>query len=673
MPIKEAKCPACGAPIQFRAGSSLVVVCDYCHFAVARTDRDLEAIGKVAALADTESNLARGMTGHLGGHAFTVVGRLQLGYGQGTWDEWYAALDDERWCWIAEAQGKVYATFRAGEHPLPTYQALAPGHHLAIPGLAEFVVVERNEAKVLSAEGELPVRVKPGTPVFYADFEGQGGRFGTVDFGDNSTQPKPDLYLGHELTLEQLQLSGADAAPRPAARIRAQKLTCPKCNAPIEIQVPDQSVRVTCAHCNSLLDASQGALRYLGALAKIRATPKIPIGKHGTFRGTDFVCIGFQRRDCVVDGITYSWDEYLLYEQKKGFRWLVESNGHWTFVEPAQAGSVEITGSGVRYAGMDFKAYSEVTATTTCVLGEFYWEVQVGETAEATDYINPPHILSSEQTGKEIVWSRGDYVEPTDVWQAFRQPGSPPERTGVGANQPSPSAASARAVYRWCGLFFFALVLLFLAFEFTAKRQVVFDHSFDVPPGVNPLTIQNPEPPTPDPASGSPGAPSTSGVAPSAETAFFSEPFELNGHTTNMEAHLSASVSNNWVGANCALINDDSGEVEAFALEASYYFGYEDGESWSEGSRSSTEYLSRVRPGRYVVRVEPEWETGKTMPSFRLVLTWGEPRIFYFVLAALLLVSVPFLAWWRERAFESRRWADSTFSSGGSSSSDDDD
>jgi hypothetical protein len=296
---------------------------------------------------------------------------------------------------------------------------------------------------------------------------------------------------------------------------------------------------------------------------------------------------------------------------------------------------------------MDFQRYSSVSATTSYVLGEFYWEVAVGEKAMVADFINPPFVLSSERSGKEIVWSRGTYLEPSEVWQSFRMPGYPPVREGVGANQPSPTLEAANGVYRWFALFGAALVLLFVAFQITAKEQVFFSHPFDSF-GLGPW------------------APPPAGAPPMQESAaFFSDPIDLQGHTSNVQAKISSSVENGWVAANCALINDDTGSVHAFGLEASYYHGYEDGESWSEGSPTGTEYLANVPPGRYVVRVEPEWEVGKRMPDFQLQLTWGVPRILHFLIALVLLCLIPLIAWWREKAFERRRWQDSTFNTGG--------
>ena len=62
------------------------------------------------------------------------------------------------------------------------------------------------------------------------------------------------------------------------------------------------------------------------------------------------------------------------------------------------------------------------------MLGEFPWQVRVGETIAAKDYIAPPRILSSESTTAETVWSSGEYVSGAEIWQAFQLPGAPPSR-----------------------------------------------------------------------------------------------------------------------------------------------------------------------------------------------------------------------------------------------------
>src|SRR6185436_540066 len=108
----QANCPTCGAPVAFKQGSSIVVVCEFCRSAVARTDRALEDLGKVAEIAETGSPLDLGLRGSYNSVPFELTGRAQLGHeAGGIWDEWYAAFADGRWGWLAEAQGRFYLTF----------------------------------------------------------------------------------------------------------------------------------------------------------------------------------------------------------------------------------------------------------------------------------------------------------------------------------------------------------------------------------------------------------------------------------------------------------------------------------------------------------------------------------------------------------------------------------
>src|SRR5262249_28080103 len=56
----QANCPACGGTVEFKVSSSLVTICPYCRSVVARGDRKLEDLGKVADLVQTDSVLEVG-------------------------------------------------------------------------------------------------------------------------------------------------------------------------------------------------------------------------------------------------------------------------------------------------------------------------------------------------------------------------------------------------------------------------------------------------------------------------------------------------------------------------------------------------------------------------------------------------------------------------------------
>ena len=65
------------------------------------------------------------------------------------------------------------------------------------------------------------------------------------------------------------------------------------------------------------------------AAAKEFITPEIPLGTRGTWHEQPWEVVGFQRRSIDVEGIRYSWDEYVLFNPYRGFRYLSNYEGHW--------------------------------------------------------------------------------------------------------------------------------------------------------------------------------------------------------------------------------------------------------------------------------------------------------------------------------------------------------
>src|SRR5256885_12308822 len=94
----QASCPACGAQVLFKTGSSVVVVCESCNSVVARTDRGVEDAGKVADVVESGSPLGVNLRGVYLGVAFELTGRAHLGHAAGSFlGEWDATLSGRRW------------------------------------------------------------------------------------------------------------------------------------------------------------------------------------------------------------------------------------------------------------------------------------------------------------------------------------------------------------------------------------------------------------------------------------------------------------------------------------------------------------------------------------------------------------------------------------------------
>jgi hypothetical protein len=148
--------------------------------------------------------------------------------------------------------------------------------------------------------------------------------------------------------------------------------------------------------------------------------PLIPLGAKGSLRGEELLCIGFVIRGCTVEGERYRWREYLLYGgPKAGYLWLMEEDGAFSLVRNVSAGDVMVSGTKASLRGTPYEFKQSVYATVEHVVGEFYWKVEVGEGAQATEYEGPGGKLSVEETGSEVTHSFCEPVPESEVRQAF--------------------------------------------------------------------------------------------------------------------------------------------------------------------------------------------------------------------------------------------------------------
>lgn len=633
-------CPSCGAEIEFRYDDSFVRVCSYCRAAVARTDRGIETLGKVADLVPMESPLRLFADGYLGNQSFILVGMAQLRHAAGgLTQEWYAKFSGS-WGWLAEAQGRYYMTFEVEGAQLPPLESLSAGSQVQLPTMLgatrTYTVAEIGAAKYVAANGELPFKLVPEGFYRFVDLADGEGNFATIDYGGSGDTPT--LYVGQQVTLADLHITGGEIAPPGDAKISSTRLACPNCNAPIDLRAPEQSLRVACAYCSHVLDLQQGALRVLEKL-QVKADPRIPLGSTGKFAEGEMIVIGYVQRCAEIEGDWYPFDEYLLYEPSIGFRWLVCSDGHWSYVQPV-AGGAEMLYNGVRYEGVKFRTFQAANLRVETVVGEFYWQVKAGETVLGEDYVAPPAMLSRESTDSEENWSLSTYMKPSAIQEAFGNKDLLlPSTVGVAPNQPDPTHGVASILT----LAFLALVGLGIVFAATAPKIEKYSNTSIVIPAAGTL----------------PTEPPPEGVEPAAQpNVFFSEPFTLDGGK-NIELRFNSALSNDWAYVVASLVNVASGDVVTVDAAMEHYSGVEDGESWSEGSPSDREVVGPVPAGQYVLRLESQ-HGGATEVGLSVVVRQGVFRARYLGLA-LAVLGLPFLIFgiW-SYSVEKRRWSNST-------------
>lgn len=198
-----ANCPSCGAPIRFTNKATLFVVCDHCGCAVLRTNVGLENLGKIGELADDGTPIQIGTTGVFQGRSFNVLGRLQVHFPDGYWNEWFLDFDRGEPGWLGEAIGNYTISFPLSTPvKVPPFDALTPGQPLTFANTRYFVKT-LDRAEVVAAEGELPFRTEGGWPVPSADLTAEEGRFATIDYSDEP----PRIYVGWHVEMGDLHLT----------------------------------------------------------------------------------------------------------------------------------------------------------------------------------------------------------------------------------------------------------------------------------------------------------------------------------------------------------------------------------------------------------------------------------------------------------------------------------
>jgi len=430
--VWRAACPGCGAPVDFASAASASAVCSFCRSTLLREGEVLRRIGVSAELFEDHSPLQLGATGRHQGVAFSVVGRLQYRYAEGSWNEWHVLFDaaadaTPKPAWLSEDNGAYVLSF--DQPPLadaPAADELHPGERRLVAGSA-WSVASVQQASLAAALGELPRPPLLQGSFTVADLRNERGEVGTLDY----SHPTAPLWaVGRSVSLAELAMQGLREGPAEAT-LAGRQIPCPSCGAPLAPTLASTR-SISCGQCHAVVDLSQGAGADLQHYAQHHSgesglMPQIPLGRSGRLAlgadgPLDWQVVGYQERCDVpadADDEQSFWREYLLFHRSAGFAFLVDAEDGWSWVRPV-TGVPQLRGQQAKLDGLSYRERYRYAAKVTWVLGEFYWRVQRDEQAEVTDYDGPGGArLSREQTGSEVVWSAGRTLDVKTVVSAF--------------------------------------------------------------------------------------------------------------------------------------------------------------------------------------------------------------------------------------------------------------
>ncbi len=656
--MPELSCPNCGAPVPIENKASVYAVCSSCKTLSIKKDVNLEKIGLAGELADDHSIVQIGTEGTYRGKNFRVLGRIQLKFDLGFWNEWHVMEGDGTSAWLGEAQGTYYYTkLDTGISPekIPVLESdaveepkvfettggrkdrLTPGDTFSLGEV--WTLKEIMTATCVGGEGELPVGFQTGYTSVLLDLANEDGLFGTLDYSENP----PLLFSGTSASLEELGLRNVrqEEVAYGVDQIPARTVQCLGCGASLNQLSPDFSKSLSCEYCGTVMDTEREELKIIAKFENISKKgvllplgtpiklPKLPESK----------VLGVLRKSTNVDGEIYTWTDYLL-RYRGGYSWLNENGGNWTYFEPLQGIPKWASGMKRVFDKRKFDWFARSVSNTDFALGEFYWKVTSGETAEIEDFISPPYMLSSERTDRELFWSKGIFIPyetlkasvPLEVASKLKKPDI------VGVCEPNPfKIRLKRNIWAAAGLTALFLVLQIYGCV-KAKNLTVFDGDFSYT-----QTSQ-------------PGA--DIGTPSFRDNSFVTEVFDLPGEAKdNVEIQVEApNLDNKYLYFSVALINADTDIAYDTSIETSYYHGVDDGESWSEGSKSDSKSLAEIPPGKYYLRLESQSDFPPGRGSdYKVKVVRGVMSPAPFFLFSILLWIPLIYTFFRCYAFESRR------------------
>jgi hypothetical protein len=404
---------------------------------------------------------------------------------------------------------------------------------------------------------------------------------------------------------------------------------CPNCSGIVTIKALGHSITAVCAYCSSIIDVANENFKILQTAHDKTRPTLLTLGSKGVLSGILWEVIGYMEKSDHTDYNT--WDEYLLFNPYHGFRFLVQSNGHWSLykVLKQSLGTQALTNS-IQLNGQKYQLFLKGFAKVTYVKGEFYWRVQKGERTRVYDYIAPPQLLSIAQDEYEINLALGTYLPAKTVAKAFTIE-QMPHQSGVAPNLPGRFALND-VWQSWLTALLALLLatLLQLVSSGWSKDKSVFNSSYELTSNDKTKTIA-------------------------------SDSFNVPKQTSLSVASFSP-LENDWLELDLALVNDQGQEIRATKQALELYSGISyDGYHWKEGNQTTETLFSAIPKGNYRLLIDADsgsLQNGKSA-SFSLSVKYGVKSWSNYWYTTLLIVLYPIYVSLRYKFTEWRRWSES--------------
>ncbi len=177
---KTINCPQCGHPLPIYFKWTKLVECPACKSSIFLEDEGAKVIGKASTLSPEPSLLNIGEPIIIEKKTYLPLGKIRYSYGRGFWEEWFLKGESNRIFWLSIDEGD-FALEKPMNIPLPfkDFKSLKVGDEYG-----KYIVTEKDSAKCVGFEGELPREVSVGDTYKYVHLSKGGASLVTVEYKD---------------------------------------------------------------------------------------------------------------------------------------------------------------------------------------------------------------------------------------------------------------------------------------------------------------------------------------------------------------------------------------------------------------------------------------------------------------------------------------------------------
>lgn len=446
--IFSTSCPSCGGPVSVYSATAVVVVCPYCQSSLVRADDGLLDSGKKSAIIEDYSPLQLNTSGTFEGEPFTLIGRLQVQYDRGVWNEWHALFNNGSSGWLAESGGLYVFTRNQGRFAPPAqldFDALRAGRSILNYQKTRFIAADIRTATAFkaNAQGELPFALQHDQPMKVADFRNEN-RFLTLDYSDDPKNPL--VYLGQTVQLPKLScqnLRSEQQILQQAGKLKgtAKSSQCPNCGGSIK-WVEGMTAQVVCPSCHADIDLSADQAKVV-EIYNFRSNQEkqfsLKLGQTANIDQVQWTIIGQIKKAELESADAWpamlgdsskslfssdGWLEYLLYNPQTGFLWLIE-NGDGTWATSTTQNvwpRLNLNQQPYNQQGHIMSKLYDYGGRVEYAAGAFYWHIQPNDINCYSDYGSASDKLCAEYSKEELAWSHSKTVTTQQIAQWFGQP-----------------------------------------------------------------------------------------------------------------------------------------------------------------------------------------------------------------------------------------------------------